>query len=247
MNFTEDRLSRIDTCWQEVGAACALAEGRAHPAAGQLLGRYWGAVGRYLLGAVRDEELAGDLSQEFAVRFLRGACSGASPGRGRFRDYLKGVLQHLVCDYFRKARRAPVAVPDSFAEPADAATPSAEGADDFAACWREELLARAWDALANFEALTGQPYHAVLRFKSDNPQLSSDALAEHFGQRFGRAVTAAGFRKALQRAREKFADLLLEDLAGALPEPTREALEDELIALRLYEYCRGAVERWSPR
>src|SRR5262249_45949233 len=208
------------------------------------LGRYWGAVERYLLGAVRDEELAGDLSQEFAVRFLRGVCSDANPGRGRFRDYLKGVLRHIVCDYFRKARRDPIGLPDSFPEPANVSTPSAEGAADFAACWRQELLARTWEALADFEAQTGQPYHAVLRFKSDHPQRNSDALAEHFGQQFGREVTAAGFRKALQRAREKFADLLLEELAGGLPEPTREALEEELIALRLYEYCRG-VQRWS--
>lgn len=50
-------------------------------------------------------------------------------------------------------------------------------------------------------------------------------------------------RKALQRAREKFADLLLEDLSTSLLQPTQEELAQELIDLRLYEYCRPTLEK----
>jgi DNA-directed RNA polymerase specialized sigma24 family protein len=57
------------------------------------------------MGAVRNPDTAGDLAQEFALRFLRGAFRHADPGRGRFRDYMKTALIHLVNDY-RSARSA---------------------------------------------------------------------------------------------------------------------------------------------
>jgi DNA-directed RNA polymerase specialized sigma24 family protein len=48
---------------------------------------------------VRDPEVADDLAQEFALRFLRGDFQRADPERGRCRDYLKRALINLVHDY----------------------------------------------------------------------------------------------------------------------------------------------------
>src|SRR5262249_10904360 len=67
-----------------------------------LLRRYGAAARRYLLGSLRDADAAEDLAQEFALRFLRGDFKGADPQRGRFRDFLKGVLSHLVAAYHRR-------------------------------------------------------------------------------------------------------------------------------------------------
>lgn len=243
MRTRDDRLSAINTVWQQVRDAH---EERDRPA-GQtavwaLLERYVGAVERYLMGAVRDEEVAAELAQEFALEFVKGAFKGADPGRGRFRDFVKGILQHLIANHFRKGKRRPGHLPTEFPEPADDAPPP-DNDESFVTCWREELLARAWAGLADLEARSGQPYHTVLKHKADNAGQSSEEMAAAMSARLGRPLNAPAVRKALQRAREKFADLLLADLAASLQGAGADALEQELIDLRLYEYCRPALER----
>src|SRR6478672_6403505 len=129
----DERLSRIATRWTAVfrahGDAPTLAEAARH----RLMLQYSGAAYRYLLGAVRDPDVAADLCQEFAVRFLRGDFRRADPGRGRFRDYLKRSLSHLVTDHHRARQAGPVTRSPDAPEPA-AADPTAE--PDFAAGWR---------------------------------------------------------------------------------------------------------------
>src|SRR5438067_4881452 len=107
-----EHLSQISTQWTMLLRAHATPADRALAAQHALLERYGGAVGRYLLGAVRDPDLAQELAQEFAVAFLDGAVRGADPGKGRFRDYLKGVLRNLIREHRRPARRPPAAAGD---------------------------------------------------------------------------------------------------------------------------------------
>ena len=102
----DQRLSRIATHWTVVFQAHD-GNDPTCTARNQLLLRYSGAVYRYLLGAVRDPDAAADLCQEFAVRFLRGDFRRADPGRGRFRDYVKGALVNLANDYYRGRRDGP--------------------------------------------------------------------------------------------------------------------------------------------
>jgi DNA-directed RNA polymerase specialized sigma24 family protein len=244
MPSRDERLSAINTCWQEVRAAhndAELPAGRT--ALWLLLERYGGAVERYLLGAVRNEELAQELAQEFAVEFLKGAYKSADPERGRFRDFVKGIVQHLIANHYRKDKKRPGHLPTEFPEPVDNAAPAANDDETFIACWRAELLGRTWQALADLESHTGQPYFAILKYKADHPQHSSEELAATMSQQLGRPLNAPAVRKALQRAREKFADLLLADLAASLNKAEPDALERELIDLRLYEYCRPALDR----
>src|SRR2546425_10476465 len=105
----EQRLSHIATRWsillqahQETDAATQARQ--------QLLERYCGAVYRYLLAAVRDHHAAEDLTQEFALRFVRGQFRLANPERGRFRDYIKTALFHLVDDYRARKGRLPAPI-----------------------------------------------------------------------------------------------------------------------------------------
>src|SRR5437660_8169131 len=119
----DQRLSRIATLWTVVFRAHEGGADAAQEARNRLMLRYSGAVYRYLLGAVRDPETAGDLCQEFAVRFLRGDFRRADPRRGRFRDYVKAALVNLVNDHHRarQARPRPLA---GGAEPAAPDLPS---------------------------------------------------------------------------------------------------------------------------
>jgi RNA polymerase sigma-70 factor (ECF subfamily) len=241
----ELRLSRIETLWTLVRRANEGTALAATDAQAKVLDRYGGAVRRYLLGALHDPEAADDLFQEFAVRFLHGDLHGANPQRGRFRFYLKGVLSHLVADYQKRQKRQPRSLPADHPGPAVAPPATTDSDREFFAGWRAELLARAWDGLARLERRTGQPFHAVLRFRAENPRMRSPELAEHLGRQLGRGLTAAGVRQTLHRAREKFAELLLDEVRQSLDDPTDEELQDELLDLGLLDYCRAALERRS--
>jgi RNA polymerase sigma-70 factor (ECF subfamily) len=234
----QQRLSQISTLWTMLARAHGEPRDGATAARQELMHRYSGAVYRYLLGAVRDPEAAMELSQEFALRFLRGAFRGADPARGRFRDYVKTTLVHLVTDYHRARQAWPRPLADDLAGPA--APPDGASSDDFDRSWREDLLERTWQALAD-----SQPtYHAALRLRVENQDLPSPQLAEQLSERLGRPVTADTARKTIQRAHRKFADLLLAEVAGYLGTSDRAALEQELRELDLLKYCRSALERW---
>src|SRR4051794_14169368 len=104
------QLNLIATWWPTVLEAHSDAGDATVPARQNLLHRYCGAAHRYLLGAVRDPDVAGDLSQEFALRMLRGDFRRANPERGRFRDYIRSVLINLVRKHFRLQQRHPRAL-----------------------------------------------------------------------------------------------------------------------------------------
>src|SRR5262245_6056278 len=112
-----ERLNQINTLWSVVRQAHDDTGEKARAARRDLLARYGGAIGRYLLGAMRDEEAANDLAQDFAYRFLHGDLRGADPTRGRFRDFVKGVLFHMVADYHSKRKRDPGLLSSSAVEP----------------------------------------------------------------------------------------------------------------------------------
>lgn len=244
MKADPNRLSQIQTCWQEVWSAHGPEDRTIFmKAQWALLERYGNAANRYLLGAVRDADQAQDLAQEFAVLFLQGACQGADPAKGRFRDYLKGILRNLVRKHFRNQKRRPAVLEEPASEPAEEAEPGDDLDRSFVACWREDLLARSWEALENLEKTTGQPYHTVLKVRADHPDDSSEALAKILSAKLGRDINAPACRKALQRAREKFAEFLLGELKDSLPDPSAENVHQELIELELFEACRPILER----
>ena len=120
-----------------------------------------------------------------------------------------------------------------------------ESDHQFVESWCDELLARSWAALAATETSTGQPWYTVLRFRADHPEMRSPQIATQLAAQLGRPFTAAGVRQALHRARQKFADLLLNEVTHTLGNPTASQLEQELVDLGLLDYCRPALERRS--
>jgi RNA polymerase sigma-70 factor (ECF subfamily) len=207
-----------------------------------MLLRYYGAVYRYLLGMLREPQTAEELTQEFAVRFLRGDFKKADPGRGRFRDFLKTALRHLVIDTWRRRGQEPAALPPGAMVEAPAAPAELEMLDaEFLNRWREELLGQTWEALRVVEEETGQPFNMVLHWKAAEPGLSAAETADRLGSARGRPYSEPAARKLLQRARRHFAALLVEEVTRSLPGCTRAELEQELLDLDLLPYCQGAL------
>jgi RNA polymerase sigma-70 factor (ECF subfamily) len=236
----DQHLSQIATVWTALDQAHRGVPEAASAAQRQLLERYTPAIYRYLFSIVRNADAADELFQEFALRLVRGDFRRADPQRGRFRDFLKTALYHLIVDYRRRGSR-PVQALGEFEPPVE--DPSIKETDeDFAALCRQELMARTFRALAEEERATGQPLHTVLRFRMDHPEMHSPEMAEELGRRLGKSLSSVWVRKKLLAARTRFAALLLEEVARSLEAPTTDQLEQELLELGLLDYCRSALE-----
>jgi RNA polymerase sigma-70 factor (ECF subfamily) len=239
------RLSRISTHWSLVFQAHQGEPTRIPEAQQELLQRYHGAIYRYLVRALRGPDAAEEVAQEFAYCLVRGDFRKANPAGGRFRDLVRTVAFHLIVNYQRRRKKDAQVAPlsDQDAPQATLDLPFAEADAEFLRLWREELLDRAWESLAAVQGETNQPYYAVLRLRAEQPQLASEQMAEQLGLRLRKTFQAAGVRQVLHRAREKFADLLLEEVAHSLQGSTPELLEQELIDLGLLSYCQSALKR----
>lgn len=241
----QQHLSHMSTMWTVFRQAHSPDPGISSSAQIGLLTRYEIPIYRYLLGSVRDPDLADELYQEFALRFVQKSFHRADPQRGRFRDFLKTVLANLIVDHHRKRKRlaAPMCgdVPEREVEDA----PCSDDDARFLSLWRGELLDKAWARLASLEEQQGNWLHTVLKYRSKHPDLRSQDMARELEQQIGRPLTPEWVRKRLHLAREKFSDFLLEEVAHSLRSPTGDELEQELLELDLLEHCRPALKRWK--
>jgi RNA polymerase sigma-70 factor (ECF subfamily) len=233
-------LSQISTLWTVLRQAQAGTPDAAQQAQETILQRYTAAIFRYVRAIVKDEDAAHEVYQEFALRFVRGDFRSADPNKGRFRHFLKRVLRNLAIDHHRLREKRGQSLSPEQAQ-ALPQRETAEAEQQFSAAWKMELLARTWDALRLWEEKTGQPFHRVLRTRTENPALDSAALAELLGAQLDRSVNAAWVRNRLHFAREKFAELLVEEVRQTLVQPEQSDLIDELIELDLYERCRSVL------
>ena len=244
---TPDHLSQISTMWTALVRAHGSDADADRRLLTGLIERYQVAAYRYLTAAVGDPDVAAELFQEFALRFLRGDFRRASPERGRFRDYLRTALINLARRRPGIGNRRPVADvdPDELPGAETAETSAADAA--FLAQWRASLLDCAWRDLEAAEKASGPPHYTALRARADRPDAPSGELADWLTERLRPAepFTDAGVRKLLQRGREVFADRLVAEVAASVPTRDRERLAQELIDLGFYGYCRKALGRWS--
>lgn len=240
----QQRLSQITTAWTLVAQARDRTTDGDTAALAALVQRYQTAVYRYLLAAVRNPDVADELFQDFALRLVRGDFGRADPGRGRFRDYVKTALINMVINHHKKQRKVATLDPAAV-EPVFESADRFEADEAFLADWRKALLDKAWEALAAAQEPGGPPYYTALRYQSERAGLTGAELAERLNAdlRPAKPLTEAALRKVLQRAREKFADLLVEEVARSLQARSLDEVEQEIIDLGFHVYCRRAIER----
>jgi DNA-directed RNA polymerase specialized sigma24 family protein len=234
---SDTRLSQIPTQWMMLAQAQGASQTAATGAWCALMHRYCGAVYRYLAGAVRDEDVALELFQEFAMRFLRGDFRRADPAKGRFRDYVRTALIHLVTDHYRQIQNLPRPLPDDLIDPAVVPLEAANCGDEFVASWRDELIDRTWRAIAQ-----SQPsYHALLMLHVRQPGISAAELAGELSKELQRPIHATNARVMLHRARHRFAELLVREVEVSLEGPSQDELDEELKALGLWSICQPVM------
>jgi len=246
----QDHLSRIKTIWTDVAAAHGEESSAINNAQQRIIDRYSGAVYRYLLSALRNRDAADEVYQEFALRLMKGGFRHADKERGRFRDYLKTAVLRLITDYYRrKKRRDPLVQAANVDDKMDVAAAEHDPADDFDSTFltscRDEFLSRAWAGLKLVEETHGQPLYSVLDYRARVPKATSEQMAAELTEQLqpSSPYTPAGIRKTLQRAREKFSELLVYEVSQSLSSPGRDDLEAELIELELLPYCQSALSK----
>ena len=240
---SDERLSRISTQWSLIYQAHWGGSNASSAAQCAFVQRYCGAVYRYLLGALRNEDAAEELFQEFALRFVRGDFRRADPDRGRFRDYLKTSLVHLVTDYHRRRSSEPGRLLDDHPGPQLPGPYDDDENETFVASWREELLDQTWKALAE-----SQPnYYRILLWHAEHPEMSSAEVAAKCSAEHDKPMTAGNLRVTLHRAREKFSELLVKEVAHSLEHPQPDEVARELRDLHLLSLCETALQRWQRR
>jgi DNA-directed RNA polymerase specialized sigma24 family protein len=257
MNQDDMRLSRIETLWSVVRQANEGGAENARRAQQTLLERYGGAIRRYLLGSLRNEDAADEVFQDFSLKLVTGAFQKAHASHGRFRSFLKTTLFHLIIDYQRRGKRnAARALLDETPDRPFCEDRLAEEDRAWTRSWREELLAKGWSALAKTEQATGTPYYTVLRFRSEHPELRSQEIADQLNARIAsqeiadaaqgklaKKLGSSSVRVLIHRAREMLAEHVLDLVLDSIDSASLEECEEELIDLNLLEYCRSALQR----
>jgi RNA polymerase sigma-70 factor (ECF subfamily) len=223
----------VTTQWTQVLATRGDSP-QARQALSDLCAAYYAPVFVLIRRATPSEEVARDLTQEFFARLLlRAGLGQVDPERGRFRFFLLGAVKHILADVHDEQSRlkrgggqSPVSLDagtDSSPgmEIADASRPSPDL--EFDREWAVTLLDRALDRLGReqTEAGKGEQFPALKPWLTgDKQELSLADLAGRLG------MSEGALRVALHRLRKRFRELVKEEIAGTVKDPTH--LRDEM-------------------
>jgi RNA polymerase sigma factor (sigma-70 family) len=235
-NDDPQRIDQIVTQWSLLRLAHQPVDPQSPQARQAMLLKYRDAIRNYVTSLLRGHADADDLSQDVLLRLMRGDFGNADPSRGRFRDFLKFAVKNMVRNHWsQQQRRGSV----SLEQLAGLDPQSEDDESTWTEEWRGQLLQCTWQLLEDHEKSTpGCCYFTVLRLRTEDTTADSALLAERLSQCMNKAWRADAVRQQLRRARLKFAQLLVEELASSLNSATPCEVEEELVALGLFDFVR---------
>jgi RNA polymerase sigma-70 factor (ECF subfamily) len=201
-----------------------------------LVARYARPIQRYLCALIKNEHDAEEVAQDFLLWVSQHGLPRASQDRGRFRDYLKKIVRNVALNFIN--RQQPPRHSDHGLLTVPAADAAQHGPDqEWVAQWRHCLLQRAWRRLERHQQRSPDNlFHTVLRLCARHPGEDSKSLAERASRLSGKPLRPDAFRKQVSRARLKFAEYLVQEIAETLDRPTPADVEEELVDLGLMVY-----------
>jgi len=240
-------VSRFDaqpTRWSMVQRAHGQSLAGGSEARQYLVMRYSSAIRRYVRAITRNEDEADELAQEIIVRLLQGDFAGADPQKGRFRDLLKVAVRNMTRNQWAKQKVRQGVDYDLTAVAANS-DPTEETV--WADGWQRQLLDLAWARLKDYQdSHAGSMAYTILQLRTQFPDDSSEELAERLSEAIGKAARADQARQQLRRARVRFAEYLVAEIAEGLDRPTPEQIEEELAQLGLLDQIRDVLPPgWS--
>jgi RNA polymerase sigma-70 factor (ECF subfamily) len=224
------------TRWSLIVAAQDGSQPEAGQALAELCRLYWYPLYGYIRSRGHSHEEAQDLTQEFFTRLLeKDGLASVDQNKGRFRSFLLAACQHFLANerdreqaQKRGGGRQTVSIDFRDAdgryvcEPAHGETP-------------ERLFERRW-ALALLERVLGRlrgEYEAAGRsrlFEYLKGRLTGDpGNVPHARTAAELGLTEGTVKVAVHRMRQRYRDLLREEIAQTLDEPGR--VEEEIRAL----------------
>jgi RNA polymerase sigma-70 factor (ECF subfamily) len=227
------RLQFVTTHWSMVLAACGPLSHQQSLALEALCGAYWYPLYAYIRRAGYGPEDAKDLTQSFLFHLLeKGGLSLADPERGRFRTFLLTALKNYLVDEHRRANALKrgggrifqaVEADDGEEryqfEPADLASPDLL----YDRGWAKAVLAQALSRLrAEYASSKYGPGFETLKDYVWGER--SGVSCAELGRQLG--MTEEAVKKAVQRMRHRFGQLLREQVAETVSTPAE--LEDEI-------------------
>jgi RNA polymerase sigma-70 factor (ECF subfamily) len=198
-----------------------------------LCGAYWFPLYAYTRRQGHSPEDAQDLTQEFFARFLtRGSFAKAERERGRFRTFLLTSLKYFITEEWRRNNRQKRGGGQTFipletedAENRYAIEPREELSPDrlYDRRWAEALLERVLARLKQDYDSTGrtQVYSQLQQFLWGR---QAEMSYSEMGDRLG--INEGAVKVAVHRLRQRFRDLLREEVANTVETP--DQVEEEL-------------------
>jgi RNA polymerase sigma-70 factor (ECF subfamily) len=230
--------SFLTTRWSVVRRALGEDSAAASGALAVICQHYWYPVYAFIRRSGKAAHDAEDLTQEFFARLLeKTILASADPAKGRLRTFLLACVRHFLADAHDRAQaqKRGAGLVTSFdaiqaeqryaAEPVDGLSP-------------DRLFQRRWALTLLGEALTllGEQWASEGKaelFAALRPFLGFGAGAvksyEELGKELGLAVGTV--KSHIFRLRKSWRDLLLEQVAATLDDPTPEEVRGELSEL----------------
>jgi RNA polymerase sigma-70 factor (ECF subfamily) len=202
----------------------------------ELCRAYWFPLYAYIRRRGYSQHEAQDLTQDLFERLLEhGTIAAANPARGRFRAFLRAVCSDFLANHRdrnnslkRGGGISLVSIDIADAEARYAYEPAHELTAErvFDRTWTLTLLARVLDLLrGEYEASgRGLTFEALRGVLTDGSHTVSYAtIAGHLG------ITEGAVRVAVHRLRRRYGDLLREQIAATVNDPSE--VDDEVRAL----------------
>lgn len=218
-----------DTQWTLILEAASTKTADGLTALDQLCRRYWEPLNVYVRSRGYNEADADDLTQSFFAQLLANKLhSRAERERGRFRTFLLCAMQNMIANDQRDAarlKRGGGAAHESLDDHPDASATTQTPESLFEQKWAQSVIAAAITELENEHKAKGRGD----RFTVMRPLLSvrhdgeTEALANSLN------VSVANFRKLLQGFRQRFGDLVREEIRRLVSDPSE--VDDELAYL----------------
>jgi len=229
------------THWSVVVEAGQSDSPKASQAMAQLCQTYWYPLYAYVRRKGYQAPDAQDLTQEFFARLLaRNYVTGANRGRGKFRSYLIGAVEHFLAKEWRRAHaekrgggRAVFSLDEMDAEkryllePAHDLTP----AKIFDRRWVTTLLDQAMISLGE-ECRVEQKGEL---FEKVKPLLSGDSAEVSYAEMARSLNMSEGaFKVAVHRLRQRYGEVVRAEIAQTVTDPkeVEQELQELLTALR---------------
>jgi RNA polymerase sigma-70 factor (ECF subfamily) len=235
MNESPPRPEFPTTRWSRVARAGDPNGDDARAALAELCAAYWYPIYALVRHLRHGEADALDLTQEYFARLLETpVLAAADPTRGRFRSFLRADCRFFLVGLRDRERarkrgngRPPLSIDARDAEgrylvePAEGLTPERL----FDRAWALTLLARALDRLADDYAATGRAavFEALRPTLVDRRRAASNAeLAARLG------LSVAALQQAASRLRKRYREVLRDEIAATLDDPSDDAVAAEI-------------------